>query len=31
MEVNQDVKRDEIEALIKEVMEEDKGKAMKQN
>ncbi|XP_059432776.1 linamarin synthase 2-like [Corylus avellana] len=31
MEVNQDVKRDEIETLVKEVMEGDKGKTMKQH
>jgi hypothetical protein len=31
MEVNPDVKRDEIEALVKEMMEGDKGKAMRQN
>jgi UDP:flavonoid glycosyltransferase YjiC (YdhE family) len=30
MEINHDVKRDEIEALVKEVMEGDKGKAMRQ-
>jgi UDP:flavonoid glycosyltransferase YjiC (YdhE family) len=30
MEVNEDVKRDEIEALVKEMMEGDKGKAMRQ-
>jgi hypothetical protein len=30
MEVNHDVKRDEIEALIKEMMEGDKGKEMRQ-
>jgi UDP:flavonoid glycosyltransferase YjiC (YdhE family) len=30
MEVNHDVKRDEIEELVKEVIEGDKGKAMRQ-
>ena len=30
MEVNQDVKHDEIEALVKEMMEGDKGKEMRQ-
>jgi hypothetical protein len=30
MEVNHDVKRDEIEALVKEMMEGDKGKATRQ-
>ncbi|KAH7510817.1 hypothetical protein ACOSP7_021548 [Xanthoceras sorbifolium] len=30
MEVNHDVKRDEIEALVKEVMEGEKGKKMKE-
>jgi UDP:flavonoid glycosyltransferase YjiC (YdhE family) len=30
-EVNHDVKRDAIEALVKEMMEGDKGKAMRQN
>nr|POF26634.1 7-deoxyloganetin glucosyltransferase [Quercus suber] len=30
VEVNDDVKRDEIEALVKEMMEGDKGKAMRQ-
>ena len=30
VEVNEDVKRDEIEALVKEMMEGDKGKAMRQ-
>jgi UDP:flavonoid glycosyltransferase YjiC (YdhE family) len=30
MEVNHDVKRDEIEALVKEMMDGDKGKAMRQ-
>jgi hypothetical protein len=30
MEVNHDVKRDEIEALVKEVMQGNKGKAMRQ-
>jgi hypothetical protein len=31
MEVNHDVNRDEIEALVKEMMEGDKGKGMRQN
>ena len=30
MEVNEDVKRHEIEALVKEMMEGEKGKAMRQ-
>ena len=30
VEVNEDVKRDEIEALVKEMMEGEKGKAMRQ-
>ena len=29
MEVNEDVKRHEIEALVKEMMEGEKGKAMR--
>ncbi|XP_059624780.1 linamarin synthase 2-like [Cornus florida] len=31
MEVNPDVKRDQIEALVKEMMEGDRGKKMKEN
>jgi hypothetical protein len=30
MEANHDIKRDEIEAVVKEMMDENKGKAMRQ-